>query len=155
MGVRAGAEGTGGTIPFALQHGLLNECELQEQGGCLGSPAGVGRPFVDELGIRIPAAVGLLAGGVAHDFSNVLAVVLGYSEPPIRDLPSSDPRLRECADGIIEAAHRAVGVTRQLLTLSRKKLLRPEVLSLNKVVQDLRGQMFRRILRLAGQRRRN
>ncbi len=90
-------------------------------------------------------AVGRLAGGVAHDFSNVLAVVLGYSELLIRDLPPGDARLRECAEGIIEAAHRAVGVTRQLLTLSRKKLLRPEVLSLNKVVQDL-GRLLNRAI---------
>jgi PAS domain S-box-containing protein len=90
-------------------------------------------------------AVGRLAGGVAHDFSNILAVVLGYSDLLLRDLPPGDPRLRECADGIVEAAHRAVGVTRQLLTLSRKKLLRPEVLQLNKVVQDL-GKLLGRTL---------
>jgi PAS domain S-box-containing protein len=90
-------------------------------------------------------AVGRLAGGIAHDFSNILAVVLGYSDLLVRDLPSGDTRLRECADGIVEAAHRAVGVTRQLLTLSRKKLLRPEVLSLNKVVQDL-GKLIGRTL---------
>ncbi len=90
-------------------------------------------------------AVGRLAGGVAHDFSNILAVVLGYSDLLLRDLPPGDARLRECADGIVEAAHRAVGVTRQLLTLSRKKLLRPEVLSLNKVVQDL-GKLLGRTL---------
>jgi two-component system cell cycle sensor histidine kinase/response regulator CckA len=90
-------------------------------------------------------AVGRLAGGVAHDFSNVLAVILGYSDLLIRDLPASDPRIREYADGIVEAAHRAVGVTRQLLTLSRKKLLRPEVLSVNKVVQDL-GKLLSRAI---------
>jgi PAS domain S-box-containing protein len=90
-------------------------------------------------------AVGRLAGGVAHDFSNVLAVVLGYSELLMRDLPPGDPRLRESAEGIVEAANRAVGVTRQLLTLSRKKLLRPEVLSLNKVVQDL-GRLLSRAI---------
>ncbi|HYD42019.1 MAG TPA: response regulator [Anaeromyxobacter sp.] len=110
-------------------------------------------------------AVGRLAGGVAHDFSNVLAVVLGYSELLMQDLEGgdarrSDPahrepvearagarshRLRECAEGIIEAANRAVGVTRQLLTLSRKKLLRPEVLSLDKVVQDL-GKLLNRAI---------
>ncbi|HET6440185.1 MAG TPA: response regulator [Anaeromyxobacter sp.] len=90
-------------------------------------------------------AVGRLAGGVAHDFSNVLAVVLGYSELLMRDLPPGDPRLRESAEGIVEAANRAVGVTRQLLTLSRKKLLRPEVLSLNKVVQDL-GKLLTRAI---------
>jgi PAS domain S-box-containing protein len=90
-------------------------------------------------------AVGRLAGGVAHDFSNVLAVVLGYSELLMRDLPAGDERLRESAEGIIEAAHRAVGVTRQLLTLSRKKLLRPEVLSLNKVVRDL-GRLLNRAI---------
>jgi CheY-like chemotaxis protein/two-component sensor histidine kinase len=82
-------------------------------------------------------AVGRLAGGIAHDFSNLLAVILGWSDMLVRDLPPSDLRLRESADGIIEAAHRAVGVTRQLLTLSRKKLLRPEVLAVNKVVKDL------------------
>jgi PAS domain S-box-containing protein len=90
-------------------------------------------------------AVGRLAGGVAHDFSNVLAVVLGYSELLMRDLEGRDARLRECAEGIIEAANRAVGVTRQLLTLSRKKLLRPEVLSLDKVVQDL-GKLLGRAI---------
>ncbi|HET7827098.1 MAG TPA: response regulator [Anaeromyxobacter sp.] len=90
-------------------------------------------------------AVGRLAGGVAHDFSNVLAVILGYSDLLIRDLPAGDPRIREYADGIVEAAHRAVGVTRQLLTLSRKKLLRPEVLTVNKVVQDL-GKLLSRAI---------
>jgi two-component system cell cycle sensor histidine kinase/response regulator CckA len=90
-------------------------------------------------------AVGRLAGGVAHDFSNVLAVILGYSELLMRDLPAGDARSRESAEGIVEAAHRAAGVTRQLLTLSRKKLLRPEVLSLNKVVQDL-GKLLARAI---------
>jgi PAS domain S-box-containing protein len=90
-------------------------------------------------------AVGRLAGGVAHDFSNVLAVILGYSDLLARDLPAGDARLRECLEGIVEAAHRAVGVTRQLLTLSRKKLLRPEVLSLDKVVKDL-GKLLSRTI---------
>ena len=90
-------------------------------------------------------AVGRLAGGIAHDFSNLLAVILGWSDMLVRDLPAGSARLRESADGIIEAAHRAVGVTRQLLTLSRKKLLRPEVLSLNQVVQDL-GRLLSRAI---------
>ncbi len=90
-------------------------------------------------------AVGRLAGGIAHDFSNLLAVILGYSDLLLRDLPAGDARLRESADGIVEAAHRAVGVTRQLLTLSRKKLLRPEVLSLDKVVGDLGKLLVRAI----------
>ena len=90
-------------------------------------------------------AVGRLAGGVAHDFSNLLAVILGYSDLLLRDLPPGDVRLRESADGIVEAAHRAVGVTRQLLTLSRKKLLRTEVLSLNKVVADVQRLLGRAI----------
>jgi len=90
-------------------------------------------------------AVGRLAGGVAHDFSNVLAVILGYSDLLLRDLPPGDPRIREYTEGIVEAAHRAVGVTRQLLTLSRKKLLRPEILSLNKVVTDL-GRLLSRAI---------
>jgi PAS domain S-box-containing protein len=90
-------------------------------------------------------AVGRLAGGVAHDFSNLLAVILGWSDMLVRDLPPGDARLRESADGIVEAAHRAVGVTRQLLTLSRKKLLRPEVLLLDGVVKDL-GRLLARAI---------
>ncbi|HSD20282.1 MAG TPA: response regulator [Anaeromyxobacter sp.] len=90
-------------------------------------------------------AVGRLAGGVAHDFSNVLAVILGYSELLMQELPREDERSRESAEGIVEAAHRAAGVTRQLLTLSRKKLLRPEVLSLNEVVQNL-GKLLSRAI---------
>jgi PAS domain S-box-containing protein len=90
-------------------------------------------------------AVGRLAGGIAHDFSNLLAVILGYSELLREDLPAGDARVRESIDGIIEAAHRAAGVTRQLLTLSRKKLLRPERLSLNKIVQDL-GRLLSRAI---------
>jgi PAS domain S-box-containing protein len=90
-------------------------------------------------------AVGRLAGGVAHDFSNVLAVILGYSDLLMRDLPAGDVRVRESAEGIVEAANRAVGVTRQLLTLSRKKLLRPEVLLPNKVVTDL-GKLLGRAI---------
>jgi nitrogen-specific signal transduction histidine kinase/ActR/RegA family two-component response regulator len=90
-------------------------------------------------------AVGRLAGGVAHDFSNVLAVILGYSEMLMQELPSGDERSRESAAGIVEAAHRAAGVTRQLLTLSRKKLLRPELLSLHRVVQDLNKLLARAI----------
>jgi CheY-like chemotaxis protein len=89
--------------------------------------------------------VGRLAGGVAHDFSNVLAVVLGYSDLLLRDVQPGDVRMRECVNGITEAAHRAVGVTRQLLTLSRKKLLRPEVLAPNKVVADLERLLSRAI----------
>jgi PAS domain S-box-containing protein len=88
-------------------------------------------------------AVGRLAGGIAHDFANLLAVILGYSEMLRQDLPVADTRARESAEGIVEAATRAVGVTRQLLTLSRKKLLRPELLSLNQVVQDL-GRLLSR-----------
>jgi PAS domain S-box-containing protein len=90
-------------------------------------------------------AVGRLAGGIAHDFSNLLAVILGYSDLLVRDLPDADQRIRDSADGIVEAAHRAVGVTRQLLTLSRKKLLRPELLSLHRVVQDLNKLLARAI----------
>jgi PAS domain S-box-containing protein len=90
-------------------------------------------------------AVGRLAGGIAHDFSNLLAVILGWSDMLSRDLPPGEPRLRESIDGIVEAAHRAVGVTRQLLVLSRKKLLRTEVLSLNQVVKDL-GRLLSRAI---------
>ncbi len=90
-------------------------------------------------------AIGRLAGGVAHDFSNILAVVLGYSELLLRDIDADDERLRDSVNGIVEAANRAVGVTRQLLTVSRKKLVRPEVLSPNKVFAELNKLLVRAV----------
>jgi len=88
--------------------------------------------------------IGHLASGVAHDFNNILAVIMGYSELMGFALPA-DSALRKYADEIKHASERAVGLTRQLLIFSRKETVQPVVLDLNEVVKDL-DKMLRRLV---------
>ena len=76
-------------------------------------------------------AVGQLAGGIAHDFNNLLMVIRGDSDLILRRLPPGHP-LRVNAEGIREAADRAATLTRQLLAFSRKQVLAPAVLDVNR-----------------------
>ena len=89
-------------------------------------------------------AAGRLAGGVAHEVNNMMTGVIGFSEFLLRSLEPMDPRRSE-VDEIIKAGTRAADVTRQLLAFTRQQFLRPEVLSVNGVVQDLE-KMLRRVL---------
>jgi PAS domain S-box-containing protein len=89
-------------------------------------------------------AVGRLAGGIAHDFNNLLMAVTGYSELLLERLAGDDP-LRRTAEEIRNAASRATALTRQLLTFSRKQVLRPAVIDLNAVVAELES-MLRRLI---------
>ncbi len=89
-------------------------------------------------------AIGRLAGGVAHDFNNLLSVILGYGEMIASSLHEKDPILAE-AQGIIEASQRAASLTRQLLAFSRKQVLEPAVLDLNRVVTNVEKMIGRLI----------
>ncbi len=88
--------------------------------------------------------VGQLAGGVAHDFNNILAVIIGYSDMLAAELDANSP-LRNHVAEIQHASERAVGLTRQLLVFSRKQVVHHVVLDLNDVVQDLE-KMLRRLV---------
>ena len=87
-------------------------------------------------------AVGQLAGGVAHDFNNIMGVILGYAELAQARVPMDDPAAKHIGR-IRKAAERAAALTRQLLAFSRKQLLQPEVLNLNHVVVDLAKMLTR------------
>jgi two-component system cell cycle sensor histidine kinase/response regulator CckA len=89
-------------------------------------------------------AVGVLAGGVAHDFNNVLSVILGYGDMLLADLKPTDP-IRADIEEIEKAANRAAALTRQLLVFSRQQVLEPKVLVLNDVLVGM-DRMFQRIL---------
>jgi two-component system cell cycle sensor histidine kinase/response regulator CckA len=89
-------------------------------------------------------AVGRLAGGVAHDFNNVLSVILSYGELIIGDLKPSDP-LRADIEEIRKAASRAAGLTRQLLMFSRQQVVEPKVVDLHEVLMGM-DKMLQRIL---------
>jgi len=89
-------------------------------------------------------AVGRLAGGVAHDFNNVLTVILAQTEFLLADLPADDSRRAEVLE-IQSAADRAAAFTRQLLAFSRRQLLQPEVLAFNEVITGME-MMVRRLV---------
>ena len=88
-------------------------------------------------------AVGRLAGGVAHDFNNILSVILSTSELLLQDLAAGDP-LRLEIEQIEKAGQRASGLTRQLLTFSRQQMLQPRIVDLNQIVTGL-AKMLRRL----------
>ena len=89
-------------------------------------------------------AVGRLAGGVAHDFNNILTAILGYSDLLGASLSASNP-LREEVEGIRNAAQKASALTRQLLAFSRKQVLVIETVDLNALVRDME-KMLRRVI---------
>ncbi|HUO59285.1 MAG TPA: PAS domain S-box protein [Candidatus Acidoferrales bacterium] len=81
-------------------------------------------------------AIGRLAGGVAHDINNMLTVIHGYSELMIRELPENDA-LRRHANSILSAVDRCALITQQLLTFSRRQVLQPQSLNLNRVIAEM------------------
>jgi two-component system, cell cycle sensor histidine kinase and response regulator CckA len=81
-------------------------------------------------------AVGRLAGGVAHDFNNLLMVISGYTEV-LLEHAAKDDFLGPKVAAIQQAADRATGLTRQLLTFSRKQLLELKVVDINAIVKDI------------------
>jgi len=89
-------------------------------------------------------AVGRLAGGVAHDFNNILTAITGYGELLLMNPDIQDPVRRDVKD-ILQAAEQAASLTRQLLAFSRKQVLQPQHLDLNLVVANL-DKMLRRII---------
>ena len=80
--------------------------------------------------------VGHMAGGIAHEFNNLLTVVLGRSALLLDQLPSDDP-VRRGIESIQTAAERAALLTRQLLAFSRRQVLQPTALDVNRAVTDL------------------
>ncbi|HEY9212909.1 MAG TPA: ATP-binding protein, partial [Ancylobacter sp.] len=89
-------------------------------------------------------AVGQLAGGVAHDFNNVLTAIIGYSDLLLANSRPTDPSFQDVMQ-IKQNANRAAGLVRQLLAFSRRQTLRPQVLNLGDVMSDL-SMLLRRLL---------
>ncbi len=93
-------------------------------------------------------AVGQLAGGVAHDFNNILTAIFGNTQLAVSQLKSAFPEATKAVERIEqvrESAKRAASLTRQLLTFSRRQVIQPEVLDLNRILADL-DKMLRRLI---------
>jgi len=88
------------------------------------------------------AAIGQLAGGVAHDFNNLLTVILGYTDILLSQL---DPRdtIRRDIETIAQAGERASSLTSQLLAFSRRQMLKPRILNLNRIISEMDAMLER------------
>jgi PAS domain S-box-containing protein len=87
-------------------------------------------------------AIGRLAGGVAHDFNNILSIIMGHGELLLA-IAGGDERTRNGLEQIRRAADRAASLTQQLLAFSRKQVLQPKVLDLNEAVADVQKMLSR------------
>lgn len=89
-------------------------------------------------------AIGRLAGGVAHDFNNILTIIMGHANLILSDFTGND-LLREDIGEIKTAAERAAALTRQLLIFSRKQIVQAQVVDLNAVFLDMKKMLGRLI----------
>jgi two-component system, cell cycle sensor histidine kinase and response regulator CckA len=89
-------------------------------------------------------SVGRLAGGVAHDYNNILSVILGYTELALDKVDQNDP-LHADLQEILTAAMRSTDITRQLLAFARKQTVAPKVLDLNETLEAML-KMLRKLI---------
>jgi PAS domain S-box-containing protein len=89
-------------------------------------------------------AIGQLAGGVAHDFNNILTVIKGYSQLSLTEMKEEDP-FRENIEEIKKSADLAANLTRQLLAFSRRQIMEMKILDLNDLIKNL-DKMLRRVI---------
>jgi PAS domain S-box-containing protein len=91
-------------------------------------------------------SIGRLAGGVAHDFNNMLGVIIGYTQMAM-DRLEPENQLTEDLQEVLKAAHRSKEIARQLLTFARKQSINPELLDLNRAV----GNMVKMLRHMIGE----
>jgi PAS domain S-box-containing protein len=90
-------------------------------------------------------SIGRLAGGVAHDYNNMISIILGYTQLIMGKTDSKDPLYADLSE-IYQAAQRSTEITRKLLAFARKQTISPMVLDLNTVVEAML-KLLRRLLR--------
>lgn len=117
-GVEQGEDSDEAAILYALD--MTEQRQLEEQ-------------FAQGMKMQ---AVGQLAGGVAHDFNNVLTAIIGFSELLLLKHKPSDPSFSDIMS-IKQSANRAAGLVKQLLAFSRRQTLRPQILDIPQHVDDL------------------
>ena len=96
-------------------------------------------------------AIGTLAGGVAHDFNNILTTIIGNAHMALLEIGKDGP-LREEIEEIKEAGQRAASLTRQLLAFSRKQIIHPQIIDLNELltgIEKMLGRLIREDVELS------
>lgn len=88
--------------------------------------------------------IGQLAGGIAHDFNNILTAILGYSEIAMMNL-NPEQQVYKDIKAIMKAGQKASNLTRQLLAFSRKQLIQPKIIDINRLIIDL-DKMLNRLI---------
>jgi len=91
-------------------------------------------------------SVGRLAGGVAHDFNNMLAIITGYTDLAMRRMDPSEPMQADLRE-VMKAARRSAEIVRHLLAFARKQTIMPKIFDLNEAV----GGMLKLLRRLIGE----
>ncbi len=132
------------------QWGLVTRAPLRDRRGNIIGVFGIGRKTTEYKGLREQLrqaqkmeAIGRLAGGVAHDFNNMLQVILGNLEMVMmKEIPQS---MRDTLQDIQRAAEHSADLTRQLLAFARKQKILPEVIDLNKTLTDMYAMLQRLI----------
>lgn len=100
---------------------------------------------VERIGeLRKMEALARLAGGLSHDFNNLLTTISGFTDLLTGELAPGTPA-REYADQVLEAASRSASLTEQLLTFSRRQVIRPARLDLRKVVENCVDEVDRMV----------
>ncbi len=89
-------------------------------------------------------SIGILAGGIAHDFNNILTAIIGNADLIMMDI-NKDSDFYKSVEEIREAGRRAAALTRQLLAFSRREIISPEIINLNKIVTNLEKMLQRLI----------
>jgi two-component system, cell cycle sensor histidine kinase and response regulator CckA len=89
-------------------------------------------------------SIGRLAGGIAHDFNNLLTVINGYSQLVLSHLSPEDPHHEQLQE-VSKAGERAAWLTQQLLAFSRRQVVEPRVLDLNRTVHDM-ARLLQRVV---------
>ena len=88
-------------------------------------------------------AIGQLTGGVAHDFNNMLAIIIGNLELLLRRLPGDDPRVQGPANNALNGAMMAAELTKQLLAFARQQALQPKPTDINRCIRDMSALLRR------------
>jgi two-component system, cell cycle sensor histidine kinase and response regulator CckA len=124
---------------------------VRDAGGVIAAFVAVKRDITRDLSLKAQLlqsqrmeGIGRLAGGVAHDFNNLLSVILNCTEFALQGVREGDPMKSDLQE-VLKAGERAAALTRQLLAFSRKQVLEPQVLNLNRIVDNLE-RMLRRVI---------